>query len=218
MRKIIIEKSFINYYLTSGRTHDNFIFENCPIEFINEAEKLLKSSTTDTKSCVIRLSRDIEENLEKTLSQCENDFQKSIIARDLFLSIFMTKLIELSNGDVEQKEKLENGINAILSGDFEKSKKYHVLSPMPYDITKMIRKIGDFELNIFLINTKNKFLQQAINNFISAREPYSIKVFATSSQLPSYLDQNGNLMQSPHDFMFGKVKENISFDEQSLNK
>lgn len=220
MRKIKIDKYFIDYYLTCGKTRDNFIFENCPIELIIKAEDLLLNSTADaeTKACFIKFDREIEKELEKTLSYCDNDFQKSLIARDFFVSVFMEKLLELSNKNIEQRETIKKGIDAILDGDFESVKKYHSHCPMPYDVSKTTKEIGRFELNLFLIGTENRYLQQAINNFISSRERYSIKVFTTNKKLPSYLDQNGNFVQCPHDYIMVKTNDFIRFEEKNFEK
>ena len=73
-----------------------------------------------------------------------------------------------------------------------------------------------FELNIFLDNTQNIYLQQAINNFISSREPFSVKLFATQERLSTYCDQLGNFIQSPHDYMnmnVNKFIENVDLEK-----
>ena len=36
-----INKYFISAYLTPGETRDNFIFENCPLEFLEQAKDAL---------------------------------------------------------------------------------------------------------------------------------------------------------------------------------
>ena len=52
-----------------------------------------------------------------------------------------------------------------------------------------------------LKDTKNKYIQQAVNVFIASREPYSVKIFTNNDRLVTYYDLNGNLIESPHDFM-----------------
>ena len=64
----------------------------------------------------------------------------------------------------------------------------------------MIKKIGKIELNIFLSDAENVFLQRAINNYLAAREPYSIRVFSNKNKFPCYYDQSGNVIQAVHDY------------------
>ena len=66
-----------------------------------------------------------------------------------------------------------------------------------------------------LEDVNNQYLQQAINLFLSAREPYSVKVFTNSERLATYYDLNGNIIQCPHDFMTRDVRP---FVEQSINE
>ena len=214
MKQIEINEYFKSSYLTCGVTRDNFIFENCPYEFIEIAKSLLSSPQNGVTPCVVEITKDIESQLNSTLSKCVDDFQKSIIARDFFVSIFMLALLKHSIVSNEVTS-LKNGISAILSGNIEKSKKYHLESPIPFDISLKAKKLGKIELNIFLVDTDNKFLQQAINNFISSREPYSIKIFSTKN-LPSYLDQLGNIIVNPHDYMARNVNDFIKIQEDEI--
>lgn len=202
-----INKYYKSEYLTCGKTRDNFIIANCPREFIDIARESLSRDDNGVKSCQLNISRREEEGVEKTLQCCANDLQRSFIARDYVCSLFMKETLR----GVKEKElfvkSLESGISAILAGDFEKARDFHVGAPFPSDIRMMVRKYGKVELNIFLIDTQNKFIQQAINNFISAREPYSIKLFTTNEKLASYVDQGGTLIECPHDYMTLKPED-----------
>ena len=216
MEKLYINEYFKNTYLSCGKTHDNFLFNDCPELFINEAYKLLSTSSADTHSITIKITHNLEERLQKTLDQCTNSNHRKLISRDLFLSIFMSKLKKLQSNQADSLSSLQNGIDAILSGNFEEAKKYHFDAPMPYDITDIIKEIGKIELNIFLHNTDNKDLQQAINNLVSSREPYSIKIFNTNYQLPTYVNQSGTFIEAPHDYMSINVGNFINVNESDL--
>ncbi len=201
-------------YLTCGRTRDNFLFENCPKEFIAAAKRLLEVPANGVKPCAMVITDKLENRFAKTLEQCKDDFEKSVLSRDLVCSICMYELLKGDERFNEKRDEVHKGIIALLSGDYVGAKKYHLNSPMPYEITKTARDMGKVELNIFLIDTTNKYIQQSINNFISSREPYSIKVFA-NQKLPSYRDQMGNLIQSPHDYMTIDVNGYITIHEVS---
>lgn len=211
MKRIEINEHFKKSYLTCGNTRDNFIFENCLNEFVQLAECSLKASQNGTQSCCIKITKDLEEKLESTLSQCENDIQRKIVARELFATLFMFELIKKTPQKDKLKSDLKMGLSDILSGDFEKTKKYIMTAPTPYDIENYIQSHQKIELNIFLYDIQNKPLQQAINNYISSRLPYSVKIFS-NKPLASYLDQNKNRIEVPHDYMTINVKNFIKIE------
>jgi len=197
---IKINEYFINSYLTPGATRDNFLFEGCSLEFLSCAKNLLEDKKTDTISCVIEIDDSLEKRLEKIYSCFDQNLHKRIISRDYIIAKIMLELLSKSNGDSEIIKDLNDGISAFYSGDSETVKAFHAVAPMPYEITNFYRKNQNFELNFILKNTTNVYLQEAINNLISSREPFSIKVFSNGN-LPTYFDQMGNFIQNPHDYM-----------------
>lgn len=208
-----IDNGFKNYYLTVGVTYDNFIFENCPLEFIEYAYECLNSNLNDVNSCCIKINDEIEKKLDVILDKCEEDSQRNILARTFFVSVFAYELLKDKNVDIKNLislAELKEGIEFMLSGDFNVSKEFYLKSPMPYDIKRIINKIGKIELNVFLVNTSNVYLQSVINLFVSSREPYSVKIFTNSKRLPSYSDVNGVLIESPHDYMRVDVNKFIN--------
>ena len=219
MNNIIINEYFKNEYLTPGQTYDNFVFENCSIEFLFEAKQLLEQSTNNNcKSHIIELTNLEEQLIEQTLKKCKSNFQKNIISRDYICSLIMREILSKIPNTEDEIAELNRLISSIKSGDLNSSIDFHAISPMPYEITEIIKKNGNTELNFFLINNQNPFLQSAINNFLSARTPYSIKVFTNNTQLPSSTDQAGNLIQSPHDFMRRNINDYITIIDSSKEK
>lgn len=202
---IKINEYFISSYLTPGTTRDNFLFEGCSLEFLSCAKSLLESKKTDTISCVIEIDSELEQSLENIYSCFEDNLFKRIISRDYILAKIMLELLSKPNGDSEIIKDLNDGISAFYDGDRETVKAFHLVAPMPYEITNFYRKNQKFELNFILKDTKNVYLQEAINNLISSREPFSIKVFSNGN-LPTYFDQMGNFIQSPHDY----IKKDVS--------
>ena len=206
-------------YLTCGQTYDNFILYNLPKEFIQHARKSLSVSENEIKPCNIYINREKEIALEQTLDKCEEDFQKGILARTFFLSSFMREVFESFNICEYKhlsKEFLDDGINCLLSGDFEGSKKFYVMSPFSDFIRKVIRENGKVELNIFLEDTKNVYLQRAINNHFASREPFSIKLFTNLNRLPSYVSEGGQLIQDTHDYMTRDLRPYIGLEKEDF--
>lgn len=210
---ININEYFVSSYLTPGATRDNFIFENCPAEFLEKAKHLLSSQEGSVKSCVIEIDSQTEEMIEKTLAGFENNLHKTFISRDYICSEIMRKLLLITNSNPEALSSIESGLKSIKAGDIAESKKYHAIAPMPFDITSFSREVAKFELNFILKNTHNKFIQEAINNFISSREPFSVKIFS-SQGLPSYRDQAKNLIESPHDYMKRNIQDFIEYQPE----
>ncbi|MBE7076421.1 MAG: hypothetical protein E7374_00830 [Clostridiales bacterium] len=196
-----LDETFIKSYLTCGKTRDNFIFEDCPTEMVEMANEFLSVSSVDVKSCCITITDDIVAKLNLTLSRCETEIQKKVVAREFVFSMFMLQLSRFLRDDYTQTIMLR-GVQDLLSGDFERVKKYVQSQncPTAIDLMDMIKKLGKIELNFFILNASNKYLQQAINNFISSREPYSVKIFSTQF-LSTYYDQTESRIEWPHDFL-----------------
>lgn len=211
MNNIAIEENFKNYYLTCGQTYDNFIFEQCPIEFMDVAQMLLSKSENNVKPCNIKICRKQQSELENVFLNCGNDYQKNALARYYITILIMVEFFK----DIDNKvfKSLKEQIECFINNDFEKIKQNYIVGYMPYDVARISKKAGQkIELNIFLIDIDNKDLQQAINNFISSREPYSIKLF-TNNQLTTHYDQNGNLIQCPHDYMTRNISKFVTTEK-----
>lgn len=213
MRNMIIDKNFEDSYLIVGNTYDNFLFENCPNEFISIAKEKLSINSNETKSVTLSLDNEVENSLQHSLNNFNNPLQKRIICRDLISSMFLRELLNYIDSKDYSVKDLEKLISIILDGNKEEIIDILPNSPIPYDIERLVRKIGKIELNIFLQDIDNPLLQQAINNYLSSRTPYSIKVFSNKN-LCTYYDQMGNVLQPPHDFLVRDINKYISYNEQ----
>lgn len=210
-----VNKTFIDDYLLAGRTYDNYVFENCPIEFLKIAKESLNKEWLDVYSCNIVLTEEIERKVQKTLDNCEADLQKTFIARDYVCTLIMLELAKKCDSIYPSHvNMMEQGIKAIYENEFWKVKNYHKYAPYPTDILEWFKDNGRFEINFFLIDTKNKYIQRAINNFISQRAPYSVKVFTNNVRLPSYQDEAGNLIKPPHDYITMDVNKFIENEKE----
>lgn len=198
---MIINEFFVEQYLTTGKTYDNFMFENCPDEFLSLAKIKLSESCEGVRSCVVCLDRKQEIRVEGTLNQVEQELQKKVLARDFITALIFKELLNYLEQEKESIEFIEVQVNAFLNSDCEAVKHMHASSFMPHDVKRMAKELGKIELNFILDDTKNIYLQQAINLFISSREPYSVKIFTNNEKLATYYDLNGNIIECPHDFM-----------------
>ena len=204
-----INEIFIRDYLTAGQTADNFIFENCPTKFLQEAEQLLKISANGVKSCVISIDTQAESSLNKVLEQCENSFQQKLLARDYVTALVIAQVLKTVPQEKESLIKNQQNIENLVSGDFNKAKSCHAECFMPHQVAKLAKQYGNIELNFFLQDISNVYLQQAVNLFVSSREPYSVKIFTNKATLCTYYDPMGNIIECPHDFMRRDVNKFI---------
>lgn len=207
-----INDFFKQEYLVAGSTYDNFIFENCPNEFLNLAKKLLGKSNNNVVSCVVCIDRQIEEDIEKTLNNFSENIQKKILARDFITALVVKELLKHKYQDDTDKNFVNEQLRAFLKNDFIAVKKMHADSFMPYDIKRIAKSVGKIELDFILHDVQNQYLQQATNIFISSREPYSVKIFTNNKRLSTYYDIDGNIIESPHDFMIRDVNKFIKYD------
>ena len=216
MKKFDIDKNFFYEYLINGVNHtDNIMFLGCPTEFLDVAKDELTKNIAlkSIKPCCVKIDRLMEEKLEYHLDHCATDFQKQLIARDFVCTLIKKEILKHYKNKLSEKHIINNAIRDYMDDEFYRVKDFHQFAPMPSDITRDSKKLDRIELNLFLDGTQNKFVQQAVNNFISSREPYSIKLFTNNSQLSTHYDQLGHLVQSPHDYRNVDVNKYIKMIE-----
>lgn len=218
MKKLVISKHFETAYLTCGASSDNYVFENCSYSFLLQAKKLLSTSYNNVKPCNVGINCNEQNALLKTLEHCPDELRKKLLVRDFVCAKIMLSMIEDLPNKKDEVITLKNGINAILENNWHDAVKFHEVCPMPHDITKTARALGKIELNMFLMDIDDKLIQQAVNNFISSREPYSVKVFTTRQRLACYYDQVGNIIQCPHDFMQRDVRDYVEMVETDCQR
>ena len=195
---------FKNEYLTTGNLRGNYVFTNCPKEEIANLINGFKEENNSVLPCNIKITREMEQKLEEIFTKCVDDNQKSIIARDFLLSSFMYKILTLKRAKKLKTyyvfETLLPGICAYDNADFEACRNFVLNAPNPIDVTRELVHTGRIELNIFLEDTQNKYIAQAVNNFVSARNFFGLRVITTNDGLSHNYDQCGNFVQQIHDY------------------
>lgn len=214
-----INQYFIENYLTSGVARDNMVFTNCSDKLLFLAISRLKEDNNNCLSAVISFTDYECSRFEDVLSSLSNKYQKDIVARDYIISRIMEALLakvdsrrlcDFSIGQIRSNQE------DLFSGDKNRLSNFVSNSPMPFDLEKLIKGIGRVELDFILENFKSRDLQKAINNYLSSRTSYCVRVFTGLDNLITYYDQMGNLIQSPHDYLnidvrkFEQIDENIN--------
>lgn len=215
---IEINEYFKNQYLTCGNTYDNFVFHNCPKEVLDMAEQSLSQDMEMCTSIVLRFDKQIESRLEQTLDACVDDFQRGVLARTYFFARFMRELLHKTNKTYRHHtvDGLDGGIEKLLGGDFEGSKKFYLIAPFFDEVESFISKNGKYELDILLDDTSNVFLQRAINFSLASRTSYSIKVFNTKDIFVSAYTDSGQLIEPAHDYLTRDFRDFIILKEESV--
>lgn len=210
-----ISPYFIDAFLTCGQTYDNFVFTNCPVDFMRIAEAQLSIDNDDCNSCVVHISSSDEAHLDKLFYKCRSSYQLLTLARDYIDLLIMRELVKKTE-DIGDLKQIEQHINAFRNGDIDSAIDYHFEAPLPQHIIYLIQAFKKTEIDFFLYNTENKILQSAINNFLSMRTPYSIKVFTNKERLPSYYAESGTPIECPHDFINLNVYDFINDKEKQF--
>lgn len=199
-----LNEFFIKEYLSCGKTYDNYILLDCNKELIKFAITNLYGTQDENCRCInICFTREEEERLEKVFILCAEDYQRQILANSYFNAKFLLHMLKEYNITYRgfSKEFLEGKINEYLSGDYTKVVNAYKNMPTAFDVSQLVKKISHFELNVFCVDINNKHVQMSINDYISSRLSYSIKLFTNSKCLATNYSSNGQFMQSPHDYL-----------------
>ena len=213
-----INEYFKNQYLTCGNTYDNFVFHNCPKELLNVAEQTLSEGTERCTPIVLRIDKQIEDRLSQTLDACSDDFQRGVFARTYFSASVMREMLNKFNTTFRHHTipGIDSGIEKLLGGDFEGSKRFYFMAPFFEEIQSFVRKNGRIELDLLLDDTSNVFLQRAINDSLASRTSFSIKVFNTGKGFVTSYTNNGQIVQNTHYYMTRNVEDYISCQEENV--
>lgn len=174
-------------------------------EFI---EKFLKANDNCFKTVFVLFDEKDEFKINYICKNCENEYQKNLIARAYVSTKIMMNLV--SNFDLyKNREQYLNIVNSFIIMDSLSDKKIieHLNEfPTLAEINDFQNKIPDIDLNLLVQRIKNKPLQQAVNDYLSVRNENSIKVFIDSVDLVSYKTTNGQIVVPNQDF----VKKDLS--------
>lgn len=207
-----LNSNFIEGYLTVGKTRDNFIFTECDDDFFALARESLSQGANNVKPCCVQVDDSDEKTIGNLFAQCTNDVQRKIVTREYILQkVLLAELADEPSCEEEYK-KIKNSFNVLKDGNFYALFSHHTFS----DVQDFMDQVGKIELNFFLKDVDNKFLQQAINSYIASRTTYSVKLFS-NKKLCSYFDLAGNVIECPHDYMSLSVKDFVK-NEQNTEK
>lgn len=192
----------IENILTAGKTKDNYIFTKCDLDFLRQAKYYLTKIKSNVKSCVVQLDKYDVLTVNNLFLKCKDEIQKKVVAREYILQKVIMSELNGENLYKDEYNRLKQLQNKLKSGNLNAIFSNYNFS----DVQTLQDTIGKIEINFFLVNFNNIYLQQAVNNFISSRTNYSVKIFS-NNLLASYYDQAGNVIETPHDYLTLNIKE-----------
>ena len=192
--------------MTTGARHssDNVVVVNCSSDFMRMAKDRLVSNN-DCKAINVVINANVNDSVSKFLDLVDDKDHQKMFTRTFIASIIMHEVLnnydnvnDIFEYDVED---LSRGISAFLAQDLISVREYHIQhAPWSMDIERVVRKYGKMELNIFIPNMVDIRIQREINNYISSRLPFCVKVFTNEDRLSSYQTSFNEVIQIPHDF------------------
>ena len=201
-------KYFVDSYLKSGITRDNCVFEEFPKELFPFVCENLKVKNNSIQAQIIEIDHQISGSFDAN-NEYLDQFRLSIFARSLINGLVMKTMLENLEDPNEEDafyyNQITEGVSAVINGDFDKSREFYKIAPMGFDIDHFIKNRQNSELVFLLKDMNSKPLQRAINNYLSTRSPYTVKIFSNKN-LATILDEAGNLIHSPHDYLKINVK------------
>lgn len=201
-----INDNFKKFYMQCDNwSNDNVVIVNCSFENLKKIEESFLRCLLDFKTlpCIVKIGREMECRLEKTLDYFSRDLYRDFLTSDFINSLIVLeilKVLKLESINEFNIEQLQATIEVLLKGDVETAKKNHLFAPMQYDVDKIIENLGRVHLVFLLNEVKNKNIYHAINNYLGSRCRYPISVFTTEERLGNSYMSNGQLVEPVHDY------------------
>lgn len=195
---ILSDKLFEDVFKKKG----HFVFFNVSKDDVNQIKKFLISKDKHFKNCFIDFDEKDERKFDVICASCENEFQRNLLARAYVGTKIMMNLV--SNFEVYKNRELYlNCINNTIT--MESLNNYAIAKnlykfPTKTEVQNLLKNVPDFDLNIVVLNTKRKLLQQAINDYITADTDLSVKIFTDKNEFNSYKTTAGETISEGDDY------------------
>ena len=187
----------------------HFAFFNLKREECKEIENFLISKDKHFKNCFIYFDEKDERKFDIICGSCENEFQRNLMARAYVGTKIMMYLV--SNFEVYKNREVY--LSCINNAIIMESLNNYAISknlgnfPSKTEVQNLLKNVPDFDLNIVILNTRRKLLQQAINDYLTADTDLSVKVFTDKNEFNSFKTTTGQT-----------IAEGIDFERKSLDK
>lgn len=208
-----------SYLLQPGETYDNHICLGCDLHTQENIRQNLRNNSLKSKypTMLVRFNKNDEETIANFLkcNQISGGLFNAVYNAYVDTKLACHLLSTLNKTGDEKFKEMKNSFQIFKSGDFNDFRKLYVSMVHPEGILPEIGgKNHSFEVNIFEEEITDIFLQRSINNLIAARNPFAVKIFSDSKNLPSYQDSFGHRIEAPHDYI--SVNFNSTINNENL--
>ena len=213
-----MERFLIESFLSGLKWRENYIFCGVDKGSLGHIFKTIGKKANHDEFCNVFFDEKIQNNLETLLDKEDEKFRKGLLA-DFFVSSILIDNF-LSQGKIKNDchyllEHHKENIKILESGDYEKLIENINNFPRSYDVKDIIQKSNITEINIFLPNNRNKFLQQAINNIIYNDRTFFIRFFTCDTFPASMKMTNGEKLLNREDYLLCKfVDKDIKLENE----
>lgn len=178
------EREILN---NAGRRNSHTLFTHISEAKMKKVVRCLKKHDKDSLNCFVSFNEKDVNFINKITSKFK-EYQKIIVARAYvntkILKCILDDCINDSLIDVSKDDAIVKETNRLLdiiySADTKEIEKNIANFPEMNLIQLELELHRDLDLNILLINAENELLQRPINDYLSLRNPYPIKVFTNS--------------------------------------
>ena len=184
---MLIDSSFIEKYLISGKYHENFVFENCPEDLMWLAPNCFKVEFDNVKAFNVVIDKSLNDIFNERTEGVGEIF-KLAIAQSIIASLISSKALKRIGKDEKANEidfNLENFFR--IKGYFNE---FYKKCPTQEETEQLLALIPSFEINFFFDKTDNEYLSRAANEYMFLGMPENVKIFC-SGTLPSKYNISG---------------------------
>ncbi len=209
---------FVDEYLTCGKNRGNFVFMGASYDVMGEVFNSLQEAKNNCVPINVCLRINDVAQIKKLISECDCEYKKVLMAECYFNSLIMSEIMKKCGLKKTMfgctLQDVEDGLNALRSGKFDRATEYYVKAPMSSEIEMFAKRFKvRIEINVFLYNMENKYFQFAVNKFLFSRLPFAFKVFS-NKPFCTNTTSRGEFVQSPHDYVLVDVLKNKKQDLQ----
>lgn len=207
-----------NFLLTSECCRDRFMVFNLNDSDMEKIFNRLNSKIKKIVPITIKLTKYDEELISTMSDKFYYEKAKQIIA-STYLTSKLIKDLQDKIPSIKEKYDYIYNVDNILE-NFKINDESFLINgdnfPLPYNLNLKSIDGYKFDINIFLYNITNNYLQVAVNEYISRQDPWSVKIFTRESNLSTYQTLDNFPLKAYKDYKLIDGKK-LNFDDLQNN-
>ncbi|MCR5553394.1 MAG: hypothetical protein K6F08_01440 [bacterium] len=210
---MLIDSSFIEKYLMSGKFKENLVFENCPEDLMWLAPNCFKVEFDNVKALNVVI--------DKSLSDIFNERTKGIgylfklaLAQSIIASLVSSKALRRI-GENEKADEIDLNLEKFfrIKGYFNE---FYKKCPKQEETEQLLILMPPFEINFFFDKTDNEYLSRAVNEYMFMQMPENVKIFCCE-KLPSKYNLSGRKLKEDVNYRLINISKDIEDEQEKLS-